>query len=68
VTHAVGGDRVLVLANVPQPVHNVSAAVEASAARRVAGNQMNLAAREMQVLGDLRAGLARAHDDDFAWG
>ena len=59
-------DRQIVLAEVGQPVHRVLAAVAARAAGRAADDEVGLAAVEMQVLGDLAAGLAAADDQDLA--
>ena len=49
-----------------QPGDDVPAAVAAGDPRRVADGEVHLAAGQVQVLGDLRAGLAGAHDQHLA--
>ncbi len=58
----------VVIVHVGQPVDHVLAAVEARAARRVAGGEVDLAPGQVQVFGDLRARLAAAHHQHRAIG
>ncbi len=60
--------RHVVVLHVGQPVHYIPATVEARAARRLANGQEHLAARQVQVFRDLRAGLAGAHHQHAAFG
>ncbi|MCY1528078.1 hypothetical protein D9M68_631700 [compost metagenome] len=62
------GDRHVVVLHVGEPVDHFAAAVEARAARRVAGGQVNLAPGQVQVFGDLRTRLAAAHHQHSALG
>lgn len=52
--------RQIVIAHQVQPLDHILAAVAARHPRRVGDAQMNLAAGEMHILGDLAAGLAAA--------
>ena len=61
-------DGEVVLAEVGQPVDGVPASVAARAARGAADHEVGFAAVEMEVLGDLAAGLAAADDQDLAGG
>ena len=58
--------RQIVVAHHVQPLDHVLAAVAPRHARRVADAEMHLAAGEMQILGDLAAGLAAADDQHGA--
>jgi hypothetical protein len=65
--HRVIMHRHAVIPHVFQPIDDVSSAVEASSARRSAEAEVDFAAGEMQILGDLRAGLARPDHQHFAF-
>ena len=58
----------VVVVHVGQPVDHVAAPVEACTARCIAHGQVHLAAGQVQVFGDLRSGLARAHHQHGAIG
>src|SRR5690606_68591 len=58
----------VVVAHVVQPGHAVAAAVEAGDARGVADGQVHGAPGQVQVLGDLGAGLAGADHQHRAFG
>ncbi len=58
----------LVVAHVGKPGDDVAAPVEPGAAGCVADREVHLATGQMQILGDLRAGLSGADDQDFALG
>ena len=56
----------VVVAHRVQPGHHVAAAVAAGDPRRAAGRQVHPPTGQVQVLGDLAAGLAGAHHQDRA--
>ncbi len=70
--HRVGvvelGDRPAVVTHVIQPGHHVPAAVPPGDPRRAAHRQVNAAARQVQVLGDLAAGLPGTDDEHVTVG
>jgi len=59
-------DRHLVVAHFVEPRDHVPAAIAPRDARRIADAEPHAPAGEVQVLGDLSAGLARAHDEHLA--
>ncbi len=56
-------DRKIVVAEIGEPVDGVAPAIDPRAARGRADHEVDLAAGQVQVLGDLAAGLARADDE-----
>ena len=60
--------RQIVVAHQVQPLDHVLAAIAPRHPRRIADAQMHLAAGEMQILGDLAAGLSAAHHQHGAGG
>ena len=59
-------DRLVVVAHVIQPIDHIFAAITPRGARCTAHAQMDLPADQMQVLGDLAAGLAGTDDQHFS--
>ena len=53
--------RHIVVLHVREPIHHIASAIKARAAWRFAYGEHHLAAGQMQVLGNLRTGLPRAH-------
>ena len=60
--------RQIVLTEVRQPIHRVLAAIAARTPRRAADDQVGFPAVEVQVLGDLAAGLAAADHQNLTGG